>query len=228
MKRESIEKNLRILVIDDNTSIHGDFRKILVRDNTEEDALARADADLFGPSATVPRKVQNFEVVAAFQGQEGLEAVREAVQSGRPFSMAFVDVRMPPGWDGLETTARLWEADPDLQIVICTAYSDYSWDQMTARLGTSDRLVILKKPFDVVEVLQLANALTEKWRLLQVSRCRTRQLEDTVQLRTRELLTSEERFRLITENASELIMIVDARGTRIYRSEERRVGKECR
>lgn len=84
--------------------------------------------------------------------------------------MAFVDVRMPPGWDGVETAAHLWEAAPDLQVVICTAYSDYSWDEMIGQFGTNDRLVILKKPFDNIEVLQLACALTEKWRLQKEAR----------------------------------------------------------
>ena len=59
--------------------------------------------------------------------------------------MAFVDVRMPPGWDGVETTAKIWQKYPDLQVVICTAYSDYSWEEMLKKLGYSDRLVILKK-----------------------------------------------------------------------------------
>ena len=85
--------------------------------------------------------------------------------------MAFIDVRMPPGWDGIETTAKIWEIDPELQVVICTAYSDYSWDQMIARIGQSDRLVILKKPFDNIEVMPLANALTEKWRLSNKRNC---------------------------------------------------------
>ena len=80
--------------------------------------------------------------------------------------MVTVDVRMPPGWDGIETTQKLWEVDPDLQVVICSAYSDYSWDEIIAKLGNSDRLLFLKKPFDAMEILQLANALTEKWRLI--------------------------------------------------------------
>jgi DNA-binding NtrC family response regulator len=75
---------------------------------------------------------------------------------------------MLPSWDGIGTTAQIWKIDPDLQVVICTAYSDYSWDEMLVKIGLSDRLVILKKPFDNVEVLQLANALTEKWRLAPV------------------------------------------------------------
>jgi signal transduction histidine kinase len=70
---------------------------------------------------------------------------------------------MPPGWDGIETLARVFEADARIQAVICTAYSDHSWDEILARLGRSDRLLILKKPFDNVEVQQLASALTEKW-----------------------------------------------------------------
>jgi len=195
MKSVSIEKNRRILVVDDNASIHDDFWKILARDNTEEDDLARANAELFGQPVAVPGKGPGFEVVAAFQGQDGLAAVREAAQSGRPFAMAFVDVRMPPGWDGIETTARLWEADPDLQIVICTAYSDYSWDEMTARLGVSDRMVILKKPFDVVEVLQLANTLTAKWTLLQQVKLKFQDLERVIGERTHELEASNEQLR---------------------------------
>jgi PAS domain S-box-containing protein len=105
-----------------------------------------------------------------------------------------------------------------LQVVICTAYSDYSWDDMTKKLGRSDRLVILKKPFDNVEVLQLAGALTEKWQMLQQTRKHLAELEATIQKRTEQLTKSEERFRLITENAADLIAIVDKDGKRLYNS----------
>ena len=98
--------------------------------------------------------------------------------------MAFVDVRMPPGWDGVETTAKIWQKYPDLQVVICTAYSDYSWEEMLKKLGYSDRLVILKKPFDNIEVLQLAISMTEKWRLYQQAKLRLDDLEKMVQERT--------------------------------------------
>src|SRR5262249_22767547 len=112
-------------------------------------------------------------------------------KTGRRYSLAFVDVRMPPGWDGIETTARLWEVDADLQVVICTAYSDYSWDELTTKIGASDRMVILKKPFDHVEALQLAHALTEKWQLLQQAK---RKLEDL------EKLVAEKTFALQSAN----------------------------
>src|SRR6266545_3549452 len=156
----------RSLVIDDNRAIHEDFRKILDADQPGREVLEEREAMLFG-EPTPPARRQVFRIDSAFQGQDGLHLLRQSMESGEPYAMAFVDVRMGPGWDGIETTAKLWEAYPDLQVVICTAHSDYSWDDMVSKLGHSDRLVILKKPFDNVEVQQLAIALTQKWRLLQ-------------------------------------------------------------
>ena len=186
-------QNRRILVIDDNPAIHEDFRKILAAP-AESDAFEAISDELFGAGDARPNAA-GFELESAFQGQEGLERVKRAVASARPYAMAFVDVRMPPGWDGVETTTRLWEAYPDLQVVICTAYSDYAWDDLIAKVGRSDRLVILKKPFDNVEVLQLANALTEKWRLLQYAKLKIDGLEQAVAARTLQLRRSEERFK---------------------------------
>jgi signal transduction histidine kinase/response regulator of citrate/malate metabolism len=114
---------------------------------------------------------------------------------------------MPPGWDGVETTLELWKVAPDLQIVICTAYSDYSWDEMLAKLGSSDRLVVLKKPFDTVEVLQLAHALTEKWNLLQQTRAHAADLEERVRRRTAELEAAN--ATLQDEIAQRIVMEVD-------------------
>ena len=150
----------RILIIDDNQAIHEDFRKIFSPSTESEAALSATEAALFGePSERTPR--HEFQIDSAFQGQEGLALVQQARALNHPYAMAFVDVRMPPGWDGIETTAKIWEQDPDLQIVICSAYSDYSWDDMVAKLPKADQLLILKKPFDTVEVLQLGHALTE-------------------------------------------------------------------
>ena len=184
--------NRRILIIDDNRAIHEDFRKIL-SPKTDETAYGMMSAELFGetPSKT---KFIGFELDSAFQGQEGLEMVKQAVASGRPYSVAFVDVRMPPGWDGIETTARLWEVCPELQVIICTAYSDYSWDDMTQRFGHNDGLLILKKPFDTVEVLQLAETLAKKWTLAEQAKLRMADLDAMVNKRTSELRTSNEQL----------------------------------
>jgi PAS domain S-box-containing protein len=212
----SDQENRRILLIDDNPSIHEDFKKILLA-TADDDALNTSRADLFGSTAAAP-SMNCFSIQSAFQGQEGLERVREALAAGRPLAMAFVDVRMPPGWDGIETLAEIWKVDPDLQAVICTAYSDYTLEEVVARLGQTDRFVILKKPFDNVEVLQLANALTKKWRLLQQSKEQVKGLRRDVTLRTIELRRTEQRFRVIAENAAELITLVDADGRCHYLS----------
>jgi signal transduction histidine kinase/FixJ family two-component response regulator len=185
--------NNRILIIDDNPSIHADFRKILARGSFAAADLARATTELFGDTVAFGQKAE-FDLTTASQGEEGLSAVCEAVRSGHPFAMAFVDVRMPPGWDGIETIARIWEVDADIQIVLCTAYSDYSWEEIIHRLGSTDRLVILKKPFEALEVLQLASALTEKWGLLQRVKSEFQNLEQVVGDRTRELKNANEQL----------------------------------
>ncbi len=179
-------RNRRILVIDDNSAIHDDFRKILIQPKGKTDNFDEDEAELFG--AEIPRfQLPTFEVDSAFQGKEGLDLIEKSLLENYPYAVAFVDVRMPPGWDGVETTAKIWQKYPDLQVVICTAYSDYSWEEMLKRLGYSDRLVILKKPFDTIEALQLAISLTEKWRLFQQAKLRLDDLEKMVSERTQAL-----------------------------------------
>ncbi|MCU0786494.1 MAG: response regulator, partial [Verrucomicrobia bacterium] len=164
MKSTDLKPNHRILIVDDNPSIHADFRKILCPENSRKAAVKKLGAVLFD-KAQPAADPAGFELDSAFQGQEGLEMVRQALADNRPYAMAFVDVRMPPGWDGVETIARIWEVYPQLQIVVCTAYADYSWEQMRAKVGQPDSLLVLKKPFDNIEVQQLAHSLTQKWLL---------------------------------------------------------------
>jgi two-component system sensor histidine kinase/response regulator len=190
MKTPPTEKNLRILIVDDNRAIHSDFQKILAEERVV-DRTRSMESVLFGEELDT-RKAVRFQLESAYQGQEGFEMVQRAVAENRNYAMAFMDVRMPPGWDGIETTARIWDIDPEMQIVICTAYSDYSWDQMGEKLGQSDKLVILKKPFDNVEALQLATALTEKWNLGRQSKLQYENLERVVAERTAELRAAKE------------------------------------
>lgn len=154
--------NRRILIIDDNRAIHEDFGKILGSGDAENAQLTAFEDALFGESAPVPA-AERFEICSAYQGRDGFELVRSAENDGYPFAVAFVDVRMPPGWDGVETLARIWEVAPNLQAVMCTAYSDHSPEQIAERIGNSDRLLILRKPVEPAEVRQLVCDLTEKW-----------------------------------------------------------------
>jgi signal transduction histidine kinase/ActR/RegA family two-component response regulator len=189
------QSNRRILVVDDNKAIHADIRKILLPSQTGQDDLRATEAALFG-EAENQSKIPRFEIDSAYQGKEGFELIEKSLIENRPYAMAFVDVRMPPGWDGVETTATIWAKYPDLQVVICTAFSDYSWEQMLQRLGYSDRLVILKKPFDCIEVLQLAILMTEKWRLYQQAQLRLSDLERMVLERTAALEATNSKLAL--------------------------------
>jgi two-component system NtrC family sensor kinase len=209
------EKNHRLLIVDDNRAIHDDFRKIFSPEETSFTQFESASAALFGEEKAQCNTAGGrcFQLDSAYQGQEGLAQVHQALAEGKPYAMAFVDVRMPPGWDGVETTAKIWEVDPDLQIVICTAYSDYSWNDMLQKLGQSERLIILKKPFDPVEVLQLANSLVQKWQRLQDSKDTVTDLVKTVAARTAEVVRGQEMFKEIFENSPEGIFQIAPDGS---------------
>lgn len=151
--------NRRVLVVDDLPAIHDDFRKIL--EGSGPTPLDDLEATLFGGPAEAP--AAGFELESAYQGQEGLEKVVAARDADRPFALAFVDMRMPPGWNGVETIEHLWQADPRVQVVICTAYSDQSWDEVLQRLQGKQEIRILRKPVDSGEIRQLADSLTATW-----------------------------------------------------------------
>ncbi len=177
----------RVLVVDDNPAIHADVNKIL-RPSRAPESYQRAKAlVLGGPASPEPSPRPVFDVESAHQGQDGLALANQACGQDQPFMVAFVDMRMPPGWDGLTTIRRLWEADPRLQVVVCTAYSDQSLNEVGGQLGPSDKLVILKKPFDTAEVLQLAATLSEKWIAERAAEVRVDQLERAVEERTAEI-----------------------------------------
>lgn len=196
----------RILVIDDNRAIHEDYRKILAAEETPGFALT--EASMFGEQA--PEAISSFHIDCASQGAEGAEFAERAEREGWPYAVAFVDMLMPPGLDGIETALKLWEVSPHLQVVISTAYSQESWPVALARLGHSDRLLILKKPFDPIEVQQLAQALSEKWRLGRQARWQLKHLESRVAERTCELTVANEKLReqaALLDKAQEAIFV---------------------
>jgi diguanylate cyclase len=188
--------NRRILIIDDNAAIHLDFRKVLSvqAEHGAQAALDVLEANLFG-DAVVAAARPNFEIDSAHQGQEGVAMVAQALAEGRPYSMAFVDMRMPPGWDGLKTIERLWVADPDVQVVICSAHTDYDWTEVVQRLGHSDKLLVLRKPAEPIEVLQCATALSRKWENDKLVREHVLRLEEVITTRTRGLEAANRQLR---------------------------------
>jgi len=212
------DKNRRILVIDDQKAIHADIRKILGPGQAHAAGLDDAEAAVFGDASAGARS-DDFEVDSAYQGQEGLEMVRQALRAERPYAVAFVDVRMPPGWDGITTIAHLWQDDPNLEVVVCTAYSDYTWEGMAQTLGETDNLLILKKPFDNIEIRQLACGLCGKWNLAHQVRNTVNDLETAVAERTCELQEQQEQLqkahtdiRQLFEAISSVLIGVDGDG----------------
>lgn len=202
----------RVLIVDDTESIHSDFEKVLAASATSEGerALDELDKLMFDDpvgGAPEPTRV-HFELDHAYQGEEGLKKVVASLsrKEGQPYAVAFVDMRMPPGWDGLKTVEEIMRADSSIQLVICSAYSDYSWNEIIERLGQSDRLLILKKPFDQAEVFQLAAALSEKWLAERHTRELLAELEQKVDRRTQELTEANKALKAVNaelENAAQ-------------------------
>lgn len=190
----TIQNDFRILIIDDNPAIHQDFQKILKIEEPKSN-IHKLTALIFGEDSK--KEIQKtvlaasnlpaFQIDCASQGKEGIQCIKQALSNKKPYALAFVDIRMPPGLDGIATIKEIWALDQEIQIVICTAYSDYTWEETIEALGLKDNLLILKKPFDTIAVRQLACSLTKKWQLLQESKDREEMLEKTVRERTNSL-----------------------------------------
>jgi two-component system cell cycle sensor histidine kinase/response regulator CckA len=188
----------RVLLVDDNAAIHQDFRKILVAPVADSTLNDFEEALFEKPKRGIDRV--NFRLDSAYQGQDALAMAQKALAENDPYSLAFMDIRMPPGWDGVETIEHIWKVCPDLQMVLCSAYPDYTWEDLLQRFGHTENLLILKKPFETVEVLQIAHALSQKWALTRQSRQWMQDLDNKVRERTQELVAANEQLRAeITE-----------------------------
>ena len=171
--------NNRILIVDDTPSIHEDFKKILCNQGSSGEALQSMANSLFGKTEqdSVYRDIE-YELDSAYQGEEAIKMITEAEMQGKGYSLVFMDVRMPPGLDGIKTISKIWQQFPAMEIVICTAYSDCSWLDIVDVLGPSDHLLVLKKPFDADEAQQMALAMTQRANNAMLQRARIKQLED--------------------------------------------------
>lgn len=204
------QNNLRIIIIDDNPEIHKDFMKILTKNVEKNKELLEIESKIFDEGEIEEKaSLPQFEIDIASQGEEGFNKIVNAFNNKKPYALAFVDIRMPPGWDGVETIKKIWEIDPEIQIVICTAYSDYSWEETVAELGEKENLLILKKPFDHIAVRQLSVALTKKWQLMQDVHKYTSTLEQHVQERTSLLQESLSITRGTLESSIDGILVIN-------------------
>lgn len=171
----------RILIVDDTPSIHDDFKKILTNQGSMGQDLDEMADTLFGSTQQDSvYKELNYQLDSAFQGEEALKMIEKAESEGDGYSLVFMDVRMPPGLDGIKTIGRIWERYPSMEIVICTAYSDYSWVDIIDILGPSDHLLVLKKPFDADEAQQMALSMTQRASKSMKQKAQISSLEDNL------------------------------------------------
>ncbi|MGE5615158.1 MAG: EAL domain-containing protein [Bacillota bacterium] len=184
----------KILIVDDNKDIHEDIKYIL--NSSAEDAEYYHETrllreELFGLNQAGRKNEAyiktEYTIDDAYQGEEAVRMVEAAINANDPYSLIFMDVRMPPGIDGIKAIERIWKIDPDVCVVICTTYSDYSWDQIVMNLGQNDNLLFIRKPFDNVSLKQVALAMTTKWKLKAQVNSYIENLERQVEMRTIEL-----------------------------------------
>ena len=186
--------NRRILVVDDNRSIHDDFRQILgAQSHVTSSEISAANSALFGDALPV-NVLPSFELECVEDGMAGLTLVRRAREEHHPFAVVFIDMCLGSGWSGRETLEELWKVDPSLQCVICTAYSALPWDQLLCGLPHSDQLLILRKPFEPIEVQQIAIALTHKWDLARLNQTHVEGLSSMAMERTLQLQHANSRL----------------------------------
>ncbi len=188
--------NRRVLLVDDNESIHKDIESILTgMSDSYNSELVELEDELFGEGKTKKKNsnVIKYDIDHAYQGSEAIEMVEKAKKDKNPYALIFMDVRMPPGIDGIQTIQKIWSRYPYIEMVICTAYSDYSLDKITEELGRSDKLLFMKKPFDATALKQTALTLTTKWQLQQESIQYTEKLKQQVEERTQRLKIMKEK-----------------------------------
>ena len=205
----------RVLIVDDNEGIHQDFRSLLQPQREPDDLDALAE-ELFGDEKEAAFELPSYRCDSAFQGEMALATVKDAVANGDAYALAFIDIRMPPGWDGVETIAHLWAIDPNLQIVLCSAYSDYSWEEIVQKLGVSDKLMLLRKPFDANSVKQITLASTSRWHRDRLTQKHLRDLDDRLELcrqqlaeLERDLVRPQGRLREVPVALDELTRLLD-------------------
>lgn len=151
----------KILVVDDDERQRLAYRNLFSQGHhailSELESFFQQDT-----SETLGDKLEeSFLVVEASQGQEAIELVQEAYENDTPISVAFIDMRMPPGMNGLEAAEKIRAIDPRVYIVFVTAYSDVDLAQITHRIY--ENVLFIRKPFQSEEIEQIARNFTISW-----------------------------------------------------------------
>jgi len=152
---------LRLLIADDEEGVRSAFRDALSPLPAKSSGMAALESELFADAGAPVPVVYDLTLVS--QGEDAVAAVKKSIEEGRPFSVAFLDMRMPPGIDGVATAERIRALDASINIVIVTGYSDVNVPDIAAKILPADKLFYIAKPFQVAEIQQQAHALAARW-----------------------------------------------------------------
>ncbi len=161
----SMEKR-RVLVVDDEKAIRENISEVLSFDGEKyksDDAFVKLEQELFKKTVENNQNRQKFEIVVCSQGADAVEIVKESVRDNNKFSIIFLDIRMPPGMNGVSAAEIIRKIDPDVYIVFVTGYSDVDPAEISLRVPPQDKLFYIEKPLHRKELEQIANALATKW-----------------------------------------------------------------
>lgn len=201
--------NNRILIVDDQEDIHRDFEEML------KPTLAKASTDslakVFDPQIDEDF-LPEFELLHAQSGKEAYAKVKEAIQADNPIAVAYIDIRMPPGWDGVETTRKIRGIDKDIEIVIMTAYTDKPLSEIISDMELLHKLLYVAKPFARrEEVQQMSISLVEKWNV-------EKELAD----KNRQVAVTKQRLEAVLDSTRDAIAMFDTSGCLLFANREYR------
>ena len=189
MVRADATSTNRVLVVDDDQALIDEYMRCLSEDFDPDlgtTTLGDLEKVLFGEE-TNEKGAAMFDVQSRNQGEAAVDAVTDAIKTGSPYSIVFLDIRMPPGIDGIETARRIRELDANVNIVIVTGSLSLEPEDLGAEIPPSDKIFFFKKPFHAVECRQLAAALCGKWHADLALRRANDVLEQKVWARTEAL-----------------------------------------
>lgn len=153
----------RILIVDDNEDIHDLIRSILETVAAPHKSSHVELDQVIGPSPDAKpdsrKKILHFSVDSALQGIDAVNLVSRAATEGRPYDLVFMDVRMPPGIDGIKALAMIWQKHQDIAAIICTAYADHTWNDIQKIFSHPSNLRYLPKPFRMEDLEKFIHEL---------------------------------------------------------------------
>ncbi len=222
---EAERQPVRFLVVDDNQAVLESYRHVFAYATSRRTSglhgdLSEAQSDMAEPDPA------DLDLVLCHQGDEAVEAVRVSIKEDQPFAAAFIDVRMPPGPDGVWTAEQIRDLDPYIHIIMVTAYSDFDPEDIARRVPPAHRLLYIQKPFHAVEIRRFVWALRTKWHAERLSREIQRELQAANERLRRDiaarkraeqrLAESEDKYRNLVENIRDVIIQISAEGILQY------------